>query len=260
MNIIDIDAGNDTLRQLCSVYAAAGNPAALTGAGISVGSGISDFRSPGGLWSVFEPDEYATLNVFLREPEKAWRLYRALGRELQGKRPNAAHRALAELEQKGLLDGVVTQNVDSLHQRAGSRTVFEIHGDHQHLHCLQCGALVPVRDDHYQVQTLPLCSSCDYPLKPNVVLFDEPVRGFAEIETFLSGCDLLLVIGTSAQVYPAAGLPLLVKQNGGKIVEFNREPVLGVDSRNRFITDFFFRGDVGRTLPLFSRALFASCS
>ncbi len=255
MHIIDIDAGNAPLRQVCSLYAASRKPAALTGAGVSVGSGISDFRSPGGLWSLFEPDEYATLDVFLREPEKAWQLYRALGRQLRGKRPNAAHRALAELEQKGLLGGVVTQNVDNLHQLAGSRTVFEIHGDHQHLHCLQCGALIPACDEYYQLQTVPLCSSCNYPLKPNVVLFDEPVRTLAEIEVFLSNCDLLLVIGTSAQVYPAAGLPLLVKQNGGKIVEFNREPVLGVDSRNRFISDFFFKGDVGRTLPLLTRAL-----
>ncbi len=255
MNIVDLDAGKDILQQVRSVYAAAGKVAALTGAGVSVGSGISDFRSPGGLWSVFEPDQYATLAVFLREPEKAWQLYRALGRELQGKMPNAAHRALAELEQRGLLAGVVTQNVDNLHQQAGSRTVFEIHGDHQHLHCLQCGELITVADEHYQVQTVPLCRACHYPLKPNVVLFDEPVRAFAEIEIFLSDCDLLLVIGTSAQVYPAAGLPLRVKQHGGLIFEFNRESSLGVDSRNRSIADYFFKGDVGQTLPLLTRAV-----
>jgi len=257
MIVITPDAGHDRLLEVHAVYRAAHKPVALTGAGISVGSGISDFRSPGGLWSVFEPDEYATLDVFIRAPEKAWKLYRALGSELMGKIPNAAHRSLAELEMSGLLDGVVTQNVDNLHQQAGSRTVFEIHGDHQHLQCLQCGEMIPVTDEHYQMRTIPLCASCEYPLKPNVVLFGEPVRSLAEIETHMADCDLLLVIGTSAQVYPAAGLPPMVKQRGGKIFEFNREPTLGLDrlSGTSPLTDFFFSGDVVQTLPLLTRTV-----
>ena len=257
MITINPEASADSLKEVCSVYAEAQKPAALTGAGISVGSGISDFRSPGGLWSLFDPDEYAGLDVFLRNPEKAWELYRALGSELKDKIPNVAHRSLAELEQNGLLHGVVTQNVDNLHQRAGSRMVLEIHGDHQHLQCLQCSELIPVTDEHYQMKTVPLCTSCNYPLKPNVVLFGEAVRSLAEIESLMVDCDLLLVIGTSAQVYPAAGLPALVKHNGGKIFEFNQEPVLGSDrpGGSSFLSDFFFKGDVLQTLPLLSRLL-----
>ncbi|MBP7517356.1 MAG: RNA polymerase subunit sigma, partial [Desulfobulbus sp.] len=109
---------------------------ALTGAGVSVASGIPDFRSAGGLWTVFSPDEYATLEVFHRDPAKAWELYRALGRTLLGRSPNPAHHALAEMERQGLIQGIITQNVDNLHQQAGSTRVFEIHGDHQHLQCL----------------------------------------------------------------------------------------------------------------------------
>jgi len=230
---------------------------ALTGAGISVGSGIPDFRSPGGLWTVYAPDEYATLEVFQRDPSKAWKLYRALGATLLGKVHNPAHRALATLEECSFLDGVVTQNVDNLHQQAGSRHVLEIHGDHQHLQCLQCGHLELVADEHYQMTEIPCCPSCSAPLKPNVVLFGEPVRMMDQIELLIAGCELLLVIGTSAQVYPAAGLPLTVKHHGGVIFEFNREQALGRDrfSGASLITDYFFEGDVEKSLPMLVDAL-----
>ena len=117
--------------------------AALTGAGISVASGIPDFRSPGGIWTIFSPEEYATLEVFYRNPGKAWKLYRALGQVLRDKRPNPAHEALVDLERLGRLHGIVTQNVDNLHQLAGSTRVFEIHGEHLHLQCLRCSDLIP---------------------------------------------------------------------------------------------------------------------
>jgi len=117
------------LAEAVAVFRSALSAAALTGAGISVGSGIADFRSPGGVWTVFAPDEYATLDVFLRHPAKAWQLYREIGKSLIGKKPNCAHEVLADLETSGLLKGLVTQNVDNLHQAAGSRNVLEIHGD-----------------------------------------------------------------------------------------------------------------------------------
>lgn len=243
------DAG---LEQAATLLQTSAKVVALTGAGISVGSGIPDFRSPGGLWSIYAPDEYATLSVFYSQPAKAWLLYRALGEVLLGKTANAAHRALAELEQRGLLAGVVTQNVDNLHQQAGNRVVLEIHGDHQHLQCLACDHLEPVVEQHYRSQDIPLCPACASALKPNVVLFGEPVRMFDEIEQLVADCDLLLVVGTSAQVYPAAGLPLAVKQQGGRVFEFNMEPALGRDEFSGLspITDFFFEGDVVETLPL----------
>lgn len=239
------------LTEAVSTFTSARNIAALTGAGISVGSGIPDFRSPGGLWTKFSPDEYASIDVFLRQPEKAWSLYRELGKGLMGKRPNSAHHVLADLEEQGYLKGIVTQNIDNLHQTAGNSYVFEIHGDHQHLQCIQCGYLEPVEENHYTTKEIPLCSDCTYPLKPNIVLFGENVRKLDEITFFIQHCDLLMVIGTSAKVYPAASIPGIVKNNGGTIFEFNMETALSPS-----LSDFFFEGDLATTLPGFKKALY----
>lgn len=257
MKIIDPKKKDHHLSQAAEKFTRAGRAAALTGAGISVGSGIADFRSPGGLWSVFAPDEYATLDVFLSNPQKAWQLYRQMGRSLIGKKPNRAHRVLADLEKDGFLKGLITQNVDNLHQAAGSRKVLEIHGDHQHLQCLSCGHVTAVTEDHYRIEEVPECLSCNYPYKPNVVLFGESVRSLHHIEELLANCDLLLVIGTSAQVYPAAGLPELVKHQGGLIYEFNQDQALSVPgSQGRIpLADFFFKGDLATTLPMFGAAV-----
>lgn len=259
MKIITTGRDNRNLAEAVALLKTAAWPAALTGAGISVGSGIPDFRSPGGLWSVFSPEEYATIEVFHRHPAKAWELYRALGKTLLGKKPNPAHRALAKLEQHGWLNGIVTQNIDNLHQQAGSRRVFEIHGDHQHLQCLQCEHLQPIEPAHYQAAVVPRCQQCGFPLKPNVVLFGEAVRDLEAIHAFIAACDLLLVIGTSAQVYPAAALPAIVRNNGGRIFEFNREPTLSPEDHGitQHPGDFLFQGDVGLTLPMLAEACLA---
>ncbi len=247
------------LAEAVEKFKAASCAAALTGAGISVNSGIADFRSPGGVWTIFAPEEYATLEVFLTAPQKAWTLYRELGKGLLGKKPNRAHEVLAEFEENGLLKGLITQNVDNLHQAAGSKKVLEIHGDHQHLQCLQCDLVIPVTTDHYTMQEVPACMRCNSPLKPNVVLFGETVRGMDRIEQLIDKCDLLLVIGTSASVYPAAGLPVLVKEHGGLVYEFNREPELSTGGYADMdsVSDFFFEGDVVATLSLFRRSVFA---
>ncbi|MGD9947089.1 MAG: NAD-dependent deacetylase [Desulfobulbus sp.] len=240
-----------------SVVQCARKVVALTGAGISVGSGIPDFRSPGGLWSVFSPEEYASIDVFRRNPAKAWQLFRALGKVLVGKKPNPAHEALAEMEAMGLLAGIVTQNIDNLHQQAGNRQVFEIHGDHQHLQCIYCDTLQFLEPARYQAGEMPLCEHCQRPLKPNVVLFGESVRDLDAIHEFVADCDLLLVIGTSAQVYPAAALPALVRERGGSLFEFNRESALpgyGHGLRSSGREDYFFPGDVLQTLPRLVRA------
>lgn len=240
-------------------FQAALNPVALTGAGISVGSGIPDFRSAGGLWTVYSPDEYATFEVFMRNPVKAWQLYRAMGRIILGKKPNPAHNGLAELEDASLLQGIVTQNVDNLHQLAGNDKVLEIHGDHQHLQCIRCGNLIPVTEEHYHSHDVPQCVSCEYPLKPNVVLFGESVRSLGEIHNLISDCDLLMVIGTSAQVYPAAELPLMVKDNGGLLYEFNKETTVlstgDYAGETTIQTDYLFQGDVVVTLPMIVRGV-----
>jgi NAD-dependent deacetylase len=247
----------DYLFEAAARFTTAACAVALTGAGVSVNSGIDDFRSPGGLWSKLSPDEYATLEVFIRSPAKAWILYREMGKGLLDKQPNKAHKVLADFERNGLLKGLVTQNVDHLHQAAGSKNVLEIHGDHQHLHCLQCGDLIPVDRSLYTQEQVPACRYCNYPLKPNVVLFGEAVRNMDAIERLLADCDLLMVIGTSAQVYPAAGFPAMVKQRGGLVFEFNREPALATSPYRMAssISDYFFEGDLSATLPHFSRAV-----
>jgi NAD-dependent deacetylase len=245
------------LEEAAEKFREASCPAALTGAGISVNSGIADFRSPGGVWTIFSPEEYATLDVFHKNPQKAWKLYRALGKGLLGKKPNQAHKVLAELEEKDLLKGLVTQNVDNLHQAAGSKNVLEIHGDHQHLQCLQCDTIIRITESHYTMKDIPVCALCRFPLKPNVVLFGEAVRNMEEIEELIANCDLLLVIGTSANVYPAAGLPMLVKERGGLIYEFNLEQALSVPefTKSAPVTDYFFEGDLTSTLPLFGQSV-----
>lgn len=228
---------------------------ALTGAGISVNSGIADFRSPGGVWTRYAPEEYATLEAFKKDPEKTWGLYREMAKELLGAEPNKGHKVLAKLEKKNLLQAIITQNVDTLHQAAGSDRVVEIHGDHRHLACLECGEIIPFLESHLQ-QPIPRCH-CGYPLKPNVVLFGEAVRQLEAIEHLILQCDLLLVVGTSASVYPAASLPGMVRGNGGKIIEFNLEPALAQSSPYGVAegADYFFAGDLSKSLPLFARAV-----
>lgn len=223
MKSLDETAASDAIRIAAERVRSARRIVALTGAGISVESGIPDFRSPGGLWSVFDPLEYATLTCFREDPEKAWRLYRALGRSLAGCEPNPAHRALARLESAGRLAGIVTQNVDGLHQRAGSVRVVEMHGEHGHLQCLSCDRLEPISPAQLEAGPVPRCPACGVPLKPNVVLFEESVRGLLDIARLVDGCDLLLVVGTSAEVWPAAGLPDQVLSEGGSVLEFNLE-------------------------------------
>ncbi|MGB3212113.1 MAG: Sir2 family NAD-dependent protein deacetylase [Desulforhopalus sp.] len=260
MKTIIPDKNTEFLTEAVEKFKTASCAAALTGAGVSVNSGIADFRSPGGVWTIFSPDEYATLDVFLKTPQKAWKLYRELGKGLLGKKPNQAHRVLADFEESGFLKGLITQNVDNLHQSAGNKNVLEIHGDHQHLQCLHCDIVIPVTGDHYTTKDVPACAHCNSPLKPNVVLFGEAVRSMDRIEALIVNCDLLLVIGTSAQVYPAAGLPILVKDRGGLIYEFNQEQALSTQGYGNTspISDYFFEGDLSATLPLFGRTVFAS--
>jgi NAD-dependent deacetylase len=245
-------ASREELDAAAEAIAGARKTVALTGAGISVESGVPHFRSAGGLWEIFDPMEYATLSAFLRDPDKAWRLYRALGETLEGKTFNPAHAALAELEEKGKLAGIITQNIDGFHQAAGSGLVLEIHGTHDRLECLKCGKDEPFLAGHLQPGPVPRCERCRSPLKPSIVLFEEPVRAMGEIHELLAGCDLLLVIGTSAQVAPASLLPRDVLARGGRLVEFNVETTeltlggLGPGG-------LFIGGPAGTTLPEVAR-------
>lgn len=221
---------------------------AFSGAGISVESGIDDFRSPGGLWSRFDPMEFATLRTFLSDPGKSWRLFRELGRSLRGKQPNDAHRALASLEQAGRLDGVITQNIDGLHQAAGSGRVIEIHGSHDTLQCLSCGRREILEMDDIDPDSVPCCENCGYALKPDVVLFEEPVREMEVARRLALRCDLMLVCGTSVEVAPASLLPACTLENGGSLIELNVTPT-DLSSRSLGPRGVSVFGPIGTTLP-----------
>ena len=219
---------------------------ALTGAGISVESGIPDFRSAGGLWSKYDPEEYAHISAFRSNPAKVWNMIKDMMDLVLGAEPNPAHIALAELEQMGLLKSVITQNVDGLHQRGGSREVIEFHGSNQWLVCLGCG----YRQEAVSLsleEIPPRCPQCSSILKPDVVFFGEPIPPEAQNRSFEQArtCDLVLVVGTSALVYPAAGIPPLAKQNGAKVVEINMEPT----PLTGFVSDYLIQGSAGTILP-----------
>jgi len=219
---------------------------ALTGAGISVESGIPDFRSAGGLWSKYDPEEYAHISAFRSNPAKVWQMIKDMMELVLGAEPNPAHIALAELEKMGLLQAVITQNVDGLHQRGGSREVIEFHGSNQWLVCLGCGyrqEAAPLALEDFP----PRCPQCSSILKPDVVFFGEPIPPEAQNRSFeeAKSSDLVLVIGTSALVYPAAGIPPLAKQSGAKVVEINMEPT----PLTGFVSDYIIQGSAGQILP-----------
>ncbi len=200
---------------------------ALTGAGVSTESGIPDFRSPTGMWADFDPREYATLSAFLRDPEKVWRFYAPRFAILTEAGPNRAHRALAELEALGLLEAVVTQNIDLLHTRAGSREVVEVHGSIRTSTCRGCGACY--RLDQVLAlleagQGAPRCADCSAVIKPDVVFFDEllPEAAIDRAYELAGRAQLLLVAGSSLEVYPVAGLPDVTLEAGGKVAVVNR--------------------------------------
>ncbi|KAA0006688.1 MAG: NAD-dependent deacylase [Thermoplasmata archaeon] len=216
---------------------------ALTGAGISTESGIPDFRSKDGLWSKFNMDEYGHIDNIISNPAKVWKMLRSLINDLRKAEPNPAHIALAKMEEMGYLHAIITQNVDSLHQRAGSKNVIEFHGNFREAICLQCRKIYPI--EYALEQKIPRCE-CGGLLKPNAVFFGEPIERDVLIKSFgyAENCDVMLVVGTSAMVYPAVQLPAMAKQNGAMIVEINKEP-----SMIAGIADYSFYGKAGEILP-----------
>jgi NAD-dependent deacetylase len=209
--------------QLAELIHDADSVVALTGAGISVPSGIPDFRTPGtGLWENVDPMEVAHIDAFRRDPQRFWHFYGRRFQTLEEKRPNPAHEALAEMERAGLLGAVITQNIDQLHARAGSRQLIEVHGTIAHSSCLTCGARYPLQDVRKRQAAdpagVPRCD-CSQPLKPDVVLFGEylPADALARAERLAGAADLMLCIGSSLEVYPVAQLPALTLAGGGRI-------------------------------------------
>src|SRR5262249_14523596 len=219
----------DRAHRLAELIDQSRSTVALTGAGISVPSGIPDFRSPGGgRWEKVDPMEVAHIDAFRRDPAKFWGFYRPRFQMLGDKRPNEAHRALAELERRDLLDAVITQNIDRLHHEAGSERVIEVHGSIRTSSCQSCGAEYPLDqvDSLLDEEGTARCASCSGPVKPDVVLFGEllPPEAMAEAESLAAGAALLICIGSSLEVYPVAGLPSVTLGAGGRIAVITKGP------------------------------------
>ena len=210
--------------RLAELVRGASSVVALTGAGISVPSGIPDFRTPGsGLWEKVDPIEVAHIDAFRREPIRFWSFYSERFATLGEKQPNAAHRALALMQREGLLDAVITQNIDMLHRKAGTQELVEVHGSIAGCSCLGCGASVTAERARALMAAdsdgVPRCEGCQAPLKPDVVLFGEllPEAALRRAEQLCAGAELLLCIGSSLEVYPVAALPELTLRRGGAV-------------------------------------------
>jgi NAD-dependent deacetylase len=202
---------------------------ALTGAGISVPSGIPDFRTPGeGIWEKVDPMEVAHIDAFRHDPSRFWGFYRQRLRALADVQPNGAHRVLAELERRGLLEAVITQNIDTLHHKAGSERVIEVHGSIRTSSCQGCGAEFPLErvESLFGEEGAAVCAECGGHVKPDVVLFGEllPTEAIAEAEALAARAELMLCVGTSLEVYPVAGLPSVTMRNGGRIAVITKGP------------------------------------
>jgi len=227
---------------------------AYTGAGISVESGIPPFRGAEGLWNKYDP-EVLELDYFLHNPEKSWKVIKEIFYDFFGRaKPNKAHLVLAEMEKNDLLARTITQNIDNLHQEAGSRIVFEFHGNCKVLQCLSCHSQYKAPEislDHLP----PTCRQCGGILKPGFVFFGESIPQLpltaAYEAAYLS--DLFLIIGTTGEVMPANQIPFMAKNNGATIVEINPEPSNYTDK----ITDIFLKGKAGEVMEALSVILFS---
>jgi len=219
---------------------------AFTGAGISVESGIPAFRGAQGLWKRYDPEEYAHIDAFHMDPGKVWLMIKEMFALIMTAKPNPAHLGLAELERMGLLASVITQNVDGLHQAAGNTNVIEFHGNHNTLSCLRCATKVD--GSSLKLEDLPaLCPSCSSLLKPDVVFFGEPIPWRAQVfsSSEAQSCTAMLVIGTSAVVYPAATIPITAKGRGATVIEINMEPTAMTDETS----DYLIEGSAGEIIP-----------
>jgi len=195
----------------------------LTGAGISTESGIPDFRSAGGIWERYDPAEVGSIHAFRREPARVWEFYALRLDALNQAEPNEGHRALAELEEQGWIRAVITQNIDGLHQSAGSREVVEMHGSLREAECIHCGVRVPLEDALASLP-LPPCPECGEVLKPGVVMFGEllPAAAIERAQGLAAEAGVLLVVGSSLEVHPVAALPGETLAAGGALAIVNR--------------------------------------
>jgi NAD-dependent deacetylase len=243
-----------SVERLADLFREQGPAVVLTGAGISTESGIPDFRSPGGLWAQFDPMDYGSIESFRRDPARVWEFYAPRFSMLADAAPNPGHVALAELERIGHVKAVVTQNIDFLHERAGSRDVVEVHGSIRTASCPGCGrsyrlaAVLAMLDG----AGAPACGECGSILKPDVVFFGEllPDAAMERAYELAASASLMLVVGSALEVYPVAGLPLDTLRAGGALAIVNRGPT-AMDAKATLKLD----GSAGEILPLLAVAL-----
>ena len=234
-------------EKLRSLLCDTGSICVLTGAGISAESGVETFRGVNGLWSKLKPEELANFDAFLRNPKLVWEWYNFRKNIIQNVKPNPAHHALSSLQNMVKDFTLVTQNIDNLHLRAGSRDVIELHGNIERSYCVKCGRFadnVVVTED----KPVPHCVLCEGIIRPDVVWFGEmlPEGIFEKAMDAASRCELFIIIGTSAVVYPAANLPLTAKRQGAYVVEINTEKTAITD-----VVDESIIGKAGEILPEF---------
>lgn len=214
----------DAIKEAAREIAKAKNLVVLSGAGISVESGIPPFRGPGGLWEKIDPMKYANVDYFLKNPAEVWQvLIKDMKEVLDQARPNNAHLGLARLEKLGILTTIITQNVDGLHQKAGNTDVIEFHGTFAWQYCLDCSKRIPTSE--VNLSQIPPHCECGGILRPDCVFFGEmiPTQDLYRSQQLSACCDIMLVIGTSALVQPSAHIPVIAKNSGAKVIEINPE-------------------------------------
>lgn len=240
------------IKKVANLLANCRHAVALTGAGISVESGIPPFRGKGGVWEKFDPMEYAHIHAFLNDPEKVWREFLVLLKEnLDRATPNDAHKGLARLESMGSLGTIITQNIDGLHQAAGNTDVIEFHGTFASYRCMICESRCP--NSQIELSQMPPRCHCGGIFRPDCVFFGEmiPPHLLWRSEQAAAGCDVMLVIGTSAVVQPAAMMPVIAKESGAAVVEINAERTPLTDR----VSDVFLQGKAGEIISRILREM-----
>ncbi|MDR2017976.1 MAG: NAD-dependent deacylase [Syntrophobacterales bacterium] len=237
----------EKLREIADLIRDKEYVVAFTGAGISVDSGIPAFRGGQGLWEKYDPMDYAHISAFMSNPERVWTMLREMSEVILEAQPSPAHMALGGLEKKGFLKGVITQNVDGLHQIAGNNNVIEYHGNHRWLVCMNCSMKYALLPELVSIMPYPVCEKCKTALKPSVVFFGEgiPAMEMRRANDEAHRCKVLLIMGTSGVVYPAAEIPYASKLQGAVIVEINVSATPFTSS----ITDHFLKGNVSEIMP-----------
>ena len=236
---------------LLTALAGARNVVAFTGAGMSSESGVPTFRGTDGIWKKFKPEELANVDAFMKNPELVWEWYAHRKRIIAGIQPNPGHYALAKMEKMFSRFAIVTQNIDNLHRRAGSTTVYELHGNIERNYCMECHAPYS-NEEILRSQGVPHCHECNGIVRPDVVWFGEllPDDEWEKAVRAAESADVLFSIGTSGVVYPAASIPLMAVQRGAYVVEINPEPTPLTDR-----ADTYLKGQAGVILPALSQRL-----